>query len=219
MTIRFRTVYVLFCSVLHLHETKGNEKVCASDERSEGGQYKTDISASTHDETEDICTLFMAPSTIPGAGLGIFTGINRNVGDIVGQGDVIIPVSDLEFHFSANENYDPQFYYDPTKEYVWAGGQMGVQFESAAEERGVSAFVPGIDCVVNCHLGLLNVDNGHPIFYNGGLHRSKDPGTGAFTQMFNSTTFVKHFIPAGGELFKVNLICGLCLVFVFPGIS
>ena len=146
----------------------------------------------------------MAPSTIPGAGLGVFTGIDRKVGDIVGQGDVILPISDSEFHFAANENYDPLFYYDPTKQYVWAGGQMGVQFESAAEEKGVSAFVPGLDCVVNCHLGLLNVDNGYPSFYNGGLHRSRDPGAGAFTPYHNSTTFVKHDIPAGGELFKVR---------------
>ena len=156
------------------------------------------------EEDAQACSLYMAPSTIPGAGLGIFTGVERKVGEIVGQGDVILPISDLEFHFSANENYDPYFYYDPTKEYVWAGGQMGVQFESAAEESGVSAFVPGLDCVVNCHLGLLNVDNGYPTFDNGGLHRSRDPGVGAFTPYHNSTTFVKHDIPAGGELFKVR---------------
>lgn len=182
----------------------GRENVCTATD-SEGNEDC--IPASTN---EPICSLYMAPSTIPGAGLGIFTGIDRKVGEIVGQGDVILPVSDLEFHFSANENYSPWFYYDPTKEYVWAGGQMGVQFESAAEESGVSAFVPGLDCVVNCHLGLLNVDCGFPTFDNAGLHRSRDPGVGAFTPYLNSTTVVKHEIPAGGELFKVRFRQDTC---------
>lgn len=154
--------------------------------------------------TPPVCSLYMAPSSIPGAGIGIFTGVERQEGDVVGKGDIILPLSDLSFHFSANANYRGAVHYDPTRDYVWAGGQMGVQFESAAEGTGVSAFVPGLDCVINCHLGLLNVRSGDPKFDSGDLHRSRDPGTGAFSPYFNSTAFVKHAIPAGGELFKVR---------------
>ena len=36
---------------------------------------------------EDQCTVYIAPSSIPGAGLGIFTAIDRNPGDDVGLVD------------------------------------------------------------------------------------------------------------------------------------
>mmetsp|Transcript_27705 Transcript_27705/g.67436 ORF Transcript_27705/g.67436 Transcript_27705/m.67436 type:complete len:101 (+) Transcript_27705:191-493(+) len=41
------------------------------------------------------CDLFMAESTIPIAGLGVFSVIERNPGDIVGYGDRCIPILDL----------------------------------------------------------------------------------------------------------------------------
>jgi len=44
------------------------------------------------------CGLFLAPSTIPGAGLGVFTGEAKRVGDPVGQGDVCIPFLDMYWY-------------------------------------------------------------------------------------------------------------------------
>jgi len=41
------------------------------------------------------CGLFLAPSTIPGAGLGIFTGRAKDVGDSVSHGDICIPFVDM----------------------------------------------------------------------------------------------------------------------------
>lgn len=34
------------------------------------------------------CDLYLAPSTIPGAGLGIFSGVPKEIGDTVGNGDI-----------------------------------------------------------------------------------------------------------------------------------
>ena len=42
------------------------------------------------------CDLYMAESTIPNAGLGIYTAIERNPGDRVGEGDVCIPIFDAK---------------------------------------------------------------------------------------------------------------------------
>jgi hypothetical protein len=47
------------------------------------------------------CDLYMAESTIPNAGLGIFTGVDRNEGDTVGDGDLCLPLIDIEVCFHA----------------------------------------------------------------------------------------------------------------------
>jgi hypothetical protein len=61
------------------------------------------------------CTLYMAQSTIPHAGLGIFTGIPRAPGETLGSGDVLIPVIDLWYHLDAPMS---QEHLDPTADYM-----------------------------------------------------------------------------------------------------
>jgi hypothetical protein len=79
---------------------------------------------------------------------------------------------------------------------------MGMQQETSHPLEFVSAFAPGLDAAINCHLGLINVDKNEPEYDVSGLHRSTDPGVGAITPYHNCTTSVIQNIPAGGELFK-----------------
>jgi hypothetical protein len=79
---------------------------------------------------------------------------------------------------------------------------MGMQQETSHANDYVSAFAPGLDAAINCHLGLINVDKNVPVYDVSGLHRSTDPGAGAITPYHNCTTSVVQNIPAGGELFK-----------------
>ena len=44
------------------------------------------------------CGVYLAPSTIPGAGLGMFAGRHYNRNEIVTQGDIIIPLSEIDWH-------------------------------------------------------------------------------------------------------------------------
>ena len=46
----------------------------------------------------DTCRLFMAPSTIPNAGIGVFTAVDLQEGESVGYPDLAIPVTDLDWH-------------------------------------------------------------------------------------------------------------------------
>jgi hypothetical protein len=47
----------------------------------------------------------MAPSTIPGAGLGIFTGIALKAHDVLhGTGDIAYPIVDLQYHSSSSSD-------------------------------------------------------------------------------------------------------------------
>ena len=77
---------------------------------------------------------------------------------------------------------------------------MGMSTEVDSDD--VEAYWPGLDCMVNCNLALLNVAKAEPLYDEGGLHRSAHPGAGAISPYHNGTTWVKRSIPAGGELFK-----------------
>ena len=135
------------------------------------------------------CTVYMAKSTIPGAGLGIFSGVDRQAGEIIGNGDVMIPVPDVWLHLVALgesiQNRDDYGYINPLGDFVWLGTELGMHRESSYtyinETEYIWGYAPGLDAAINCHLGLNNVEKGHPDFSVEGLHRSKDPGAGAFT--------------------------------------
>jgi hypothetical protein len=77
------------------------------------------------EEFDSECDVYMAPSTIPGAGLGIFTGRALQPGDFVtgdveGGGDVLIPVIDVKYHL-LNSDSDKKYTKEFTSDYVWAG--------------------------------------------------------------------------------------------------
>lgn len=77
---------------------------------------------------------------------------------------------------------------------------MGMQME--VEDDDIEAWWPGLDCAINCHEALLNVEKAVPAYDEGGLHRGKHPGAGAISPYHNGTTSVSRMIPQGGELFK-----------------
>jgi hypothetical protein len=139
------------------------------------------------------CELYLADSTIAGAGLGIFSAVTKEKGDPVGSGDVCLPLFDIFWH---NDN---DFFF-PMNDYVWDGRVMGMGLE--AEDDDINAYWPGMDCAVNCNLALLNVAKASPVYDEGGLHRARHPGAGAISPYHNGTTLVTRYIPAGGELFK-----------------
>jgi len=88
--------------------------------------------------------------------------------------------------------------------------------------------VPGIGCTINSMLDMNNVESTHGSTYDlAGLHRSKDPGSGAFTPYYNThTTSVEH-IPAGSEIFaaygdvRKNDVVFLCVIYcvIFLGLG
>jgi hypothetical protein len=75
-----------------------------------------------------------------------------------------------------------------------------MKFEAMTAD--IEALCPGLDCVINCNLALINVDKATPVYDEAGLHRARDPAAGSITPYHNGTTVVTRRIPPGGELFK-----------------
>jgi hypothetical protein len=168
----------------------GNNGACSAVD-APGGQK---VSGAGGGKKYPECGLYLAESTIPNAGLGIFTAIAKKPNDVLGSGDVCIPNIDINYH-------NPPNVFDPFEAYYWSGFIMGMSRESHSND--VQAYCPGHGSVMNCNLALLNTHQGHPLLYDyAGLHRSNDPGAGAFTPYHNGTTYAARDIPAGGELFK-----------------
>lgn len=141
-----------------------------------------------------LCSLYIAPSTIPNAGLGIFTAFPLETGDRIGNHDLMIPIVDADLSIGDKTAW-------MIDDYTWDGSSTGLGRESR-REYGVTGFGPGLDGAINCNLALLNVDRQLPEWDDAGLHRSRNPGAGAVAQYSGSKTFASSAIPAGGELFK-----------------
>ena len=75
--------------------------------------YKTAVATATSTTAFDSCNLYLAPSTIPGAGLGIFAGRDGFAyGDPVSYGDVVVPLEGIKYYNGKSLN----FLWD---EYTW----------------------------------------------------------------------------------------------------
>ena len=69
------------------------------------------------------------------------------------------------------------------------------------ESKEVSAVSFGIGAVPNCFFPLINVEPSDTEMDTAGLHRSKDPGTGAFTPYYDHAGLAVRDIKEGEELF------------------
>lgn len=141
------------------------------------------------------CGIWLAPSSVPGAGLGMFAGRDFEKGEQMQQsGDVVIPIVDILMHQRGRKKFT--FLWD---EYTWSGKSLGIGHEIMKECNAAS---PGFGAAANCMLDLVNVEEGDPNnMMPSGLHRSKDPGVGAFSTYQNRTSKAKVNIRKGQELF------------------
>ena len=138
------------------------------------------------------CGIWLAPSSLPGAGLGVYAGRNFSLGEKVVEGDVAIPVVDLEINQYGNSY---SFLWD---EYNWKGSSLGLDGEGVVN---VAVASPGLSSTANSFLPLVNVENGDIFCDSTLLHRSKDPGAGAFSYYHNRTPRATREILQGEELF------------------
>jgi hypothetical protein len=136
------------------------------------------------------CGIWFAKSSIPNSGLGMYAGRRFDEGeDMMASGDVVVPIVDMEMH----QGKDRFFLWDS---YTW--GARGNDNDGLSE---VSFASPGFGSAANSFLDLHNVEELKIEHSLVGMHRSKDPGAGAFSPYHNRRSIAKEPIMAGQELF------------------
>ena len=87
--------------------------------------------------------------------------------------------------------------------YIWEGEVANLEtYDNTDLMQTKAVFVPGIGCTINSVLDMHNVESTHGSTYDtAGLHRSKDPGSGAFTPYYGTHTVSTEPIEAGSEIF------------------
>ena len=111
------------------------------------------------------------------------------------SGDLVIPVVDLKQH--ALHSINANNYTSNWDEYFWNGKFLRMDQEGFYKVDGVS---PGFGAAVNGFQDLVNVYEWMPHHDVMGMHRSKDPGIGAFTPYFNRQSSAMMDIQTGDEL-------------------
>ena len=143
------------------------------------------------------CGIYLAPSTIPGAGMGMFAGhIAYEKGDLVSDFDLVIPLIEIDWH---NGN---QFYYFLWDEYVWSATMFEGMEQEVETKTYVNGCSGGFGAAVNCRMNLVNVadtETGTVLGMSG--VSSESPGAGAFTPYYGRQFKALKYIPPGMELY------------------
>eukprot|EP00977_Amphora_coffeiformis_P014474 scaffold4060_cov190-Amphora_coffeaeformis.AAC.8 len=163
------------------------------DEKENGDDTTTSLSSYL-----DECTLWLAPSTLPGnTGYGIFTGVDMDAGQDIAD-DIIIPLPDMDI-YNAHRRVKADQLWFLIFLYWWDSDSANTGNEGLID---TGAFHSGVGAAPNCLFDLLNAYYGNARFQNGaGLHRAKDPGAGAITEYGGRMLTAHRALPAGTELF------------------
>ena len=145
------------------------------------------------------CTLYLAESSIPNAGLGIYSGVQLGINETLMSrhlSDVVIPIYDIELH----NDYNNKFQW-VVSDYSWLASKLGVDIEA----KRVTALAPGLGALANNHHALANIAfNGFPLRdYDDeqeGLHHHPT-SSGSITPYYDLKHYATSSIEAGSELF------------------
>ena len=141
---------------------------------------------------ETQCTLYMAESSIPNAGLGIFAGKDFEVDELVDPApQAVVPLIDIQRH----TKYEGSV----LANYPWASWTQGAQLEA----KSIHILYPNLGMLANSHLGLANAENTNYCKIDiGSNNRTTDYRTGANT-LYHSASFTVEGsrIAMGSEIF------------------
>lgn len=136
------------------------------------------------------CQVYMAPSTIPGSGFGLF--IVRDVK----EGGKILPYSDApSIILCGMENIMYQDEWN-NGDYLWGG-----QAFSSSECEGSQESVVTFGSLSNYHTYLMNVSPDPEKYDDTLANRYIDPGAGAFSYYEGNSFYATRDISAGEEIF------------------
>jgi hypothetical protein len=146
------------------------------------------------------CGLYLAKSSIPNSGLGLFAGKSHEYGSVLNPPEIVHQLILKGRSMHAN----PDYYDSLVRSYTWDSFVSGGGFEASY----VESLIPGIGMAANCFTALVNTRSimGKSID-SAGLYSSNragtaiGPGAGAFSTYHGMTYVAETAIEAGGEIF------------------
>jgi hypothetical protein len=144
------------------------------------------------------CGIYFAPSTIPGAGMGMFAGnVEYNQGDLLTDSDLMIPTFELDWH--NGHDGDMLFLWN---EYVWSADMFDGSEQEAESQETIHMCSGGMGAAVNCRLTLVNAED-EDASYTVGMSgvSSQSPGAGAFTPYYGRKFIATTRIVPGMEIY------------------
>ena len=175
------------------------------------------LTSANSDENNDdsfVCGVWLAPSTLPGTGLGMYAGakgytkdemITKLLGDhVVSIPDFKMTHSDTGLYDRNSEDMTKYFLWD---QYTWNPAAFGIHFNHISS-HDIEIASPGFGAAANSFMDFVNVHEGgtdfgllHDDDHNYTIHRSKDPGAGAFTPFHTRKAWAKKDIEPHSEFF------------------
>jgi hypothetical protein len=150
---------------------------------------------------QDTCGLYMAESSIPNAGLGMYTTRPFQEKEKLFSGDVVIQVEDFYANTRLRHWFAGETKYEEEPEwllanYFWNAVNTMGDFEAGL----IESIVPGLGMLANSHPGLVNARM-QPPGTVADLHRGRDPGAGGSTLYHDIHFVAQQEIEAGAEIF------------------
>jgi hypothetical protein len=195
-------ILLISCSDISYAEAESSVPVRKSASACLGGSVASAAADNNGKErTWPDCGLYMAESSIPGAGLGIYAGRRFRRGFQVSYGDVVLQVTDFEAHNRLRRWYHGDFSTQGGEEwlfddYFWNSRLTMGSFEALSD----ISILPGVGMLANSFPGLNNAGIRVPE-RTADLHRGRDPGAGAATTYRNSCFQANQDIEPGAEIF------------------
>lgn len=146
------------------------------------------------------CQTYVAPSTLGDhSNMGIYTGVDLKTDEIVNWPEISIPLLFRGWYDHVEGYTDGELW----ERYIWEGHAVGIETYNEIDLHDSKAvFVPGVGCTVNGAIDMRNIHSAHDAKYDtAGLHRSRDPGSGAFSGYYSAIVSAAENVSAGAELF------------------
>jgi len=142
------------------------------------------------------CGLYLAESSIPNAGWGVYTGRDLEKGDNLDILEVIIPYIDhwdqAELQKKIKNVTVPDIL---LTEYFWHASDTNNYFDA----EHIESHFPGLGMLPNCHAGLINLEQLACADHHDAPRSS--PTAGASSHFHDCQFAARRYIPAGHELF------------------
>ncbi len=149
------------------------------------------------------CRLYMAKSSIPNSGLGIYAGVNIPPNTFVDTDpQIVLPLFDIEDHNAKSSGIETHYDDNIISNYPWNSYSKGAQLEA----KLANLLYPNLGMLANSHLGLANTiqDNAKcHRQYSSVVKRSTNPGAGSYS-LYSAMSFKTKTdagIAAGDEVF------------------